>query len=184
MRHILSAPDATGPAGPVAGRVDTVTRYACAVILWAGFTAMLVPTFLNAVLRYTTDSSLVWSEQMVQLVFPWFIMAGAVLAAQHSRHIGVELFIHLIPAEVSRWIRIMVQAIILIACSIVVYYGYEVTMLERGTYFTLIGVSQAWSYGAVLVGYTMLAATALTTAYRILQGEGRAALAEEMSEPL
>ncbi|WP_135078935.1 TRAP transporter small permease [Terasakiella sp. SH-1] len=171
MRHLLSANKATGPLGPVVTLTDTVIRYASAVVLWGVFAAMLIPTFLNAFLRYTTDSSLVWSEQVIQLVFPWFIMAGAVLAAQHNRHIGVELFVSLLPDSVAKALKGVVQLIVIAACVIVVWYGYEVTMFERGTYFTLIGVSQAVSYASLVVGYSLLAITALTTLYRLYMGE-------------
>lgn len=182
MRDIIFATDAAGPFGPAVTAIDNAVRVICALILWITFVAMLAPTFANAVLRYTTNASLTWSVEVVQLTFPWFIMAGAVLAAQHGRHIGVELFVTLIPARLSRWIAIPVQMLIVLACGTVAYVFIGFGTFEGGmefaagdVAFTSIGVSQSWSYLAILFGYVALGLTALMSIYRLSVGmESRA----------
>lgn len=177
MREIIITPAATGPLGFVVTHLDTSVRVICAGILWVTFLAMLLPTFANAVLRYTTNASLVWSVEVVQLIFPWFIMAGAVLAAQHGRHIGVELFVTLVPKKLTRFISVPVQFLI-VASSLSVSYVYlGFGMFEGGMgyaagdiAFTSLGVPQAWSFLAILVGYLLLGVTALVTIYRLVTG--------------
>jgi TRAP-type C4-dicarboxylate transport system permease small subunit len=178
MRHILIASPATGPIGPVITHLDTATRITCAVILWTCFLAMLIPTFANAVLRYATNASLVWSVEIVQLTFPWFIMAGAVLAAQHCRHIGVELVLGLVPDRMKPLITIPVQALILLTCGAVIYVYLGFGMFEGGmefaagdVWFTSLGVPQSLSYLALLVGYALLGLTAITNIYRQICGD-------------
>ena len=164
--------------GSAVGLIDTSVRLSCAVILWVTFCAMLFPTFFNAVLRYTTNASLAWSVEVVQLTFPWFIMAGAILAAQHSRHIGVELFVSLVSKSLRRLISILVQLIILVASISVIYVYIGLPPFDGGmgfaagdVAFTSLGVPQSWSYLALLLGYIFLAATTLTTIYRHIYGE-------------
>ncbi len=178
MRQLILADEATGPLGPVVNAVDTGVRVACALILWATFLAMLLPTFANAVLRYTTNASLNWSVEVVQLTFPWFIMAGAVLAAQHSRHIGVELLVNLLADRPARWLAIVVQGLVLIACFAVIYVYLGFGEFDGGmafaagdVQFTSLGVPQSWSYLALLYGYAGLGLTCLATAYRLILGE-------------
>ncbi len=166
---LLLAERPPGVLGAAVQLIDNVIRKLCAIILWVSLLAMLVPTCLNAALRYLSDSSIVWSEQLVNCLFPWFVMAGAALAAQHARHIGVELLPALLPRVAVRWLYLLVHLIIIAACSIVVWYGSEITMLERDTAFTLIGVSQAWSYLALVVGYCLIGVTSLTGVYRLFQ---------------
>ncbi len=175
MRDILIAPKSAGPLGPAVRAVETAVRVACAAILWLAFAAMLIPTFANAALRYTTNASLTWSVEIVLLVFPWFIMAGAVLAAQHGRHIGVELFVGLLPARLARWIAVPTQALIAASGLAVahVYLGFGIyeggmEFAAGDVAFTSIGVPQSWSYAAILAGYCGLALTALTTLHRLL----------------
>ena len=154
--------------GALVQRVDSVVRWLCALVLWLALPAMLIPTSVNAALRYLSDSGLVWSEQWVNFLFPWFVMAGAGLAAQHSRHIGVQLLPSLIKPSAGRALRTGVHLVIVMACVVIVWYGYEVTMFERNTMFTLIKLSQAWSYLALLVGYTLIGLTSLTGLYRVI----------------
>lgn len=146
--------------------VDWVVRWVCAVILWVGFGCMFFPTLINATLRYTTNQSLVWSEQIVQLVFPWFIMAGAVLAAQHSRHIRLQILYMLCPPKIIIGVESVTTFVVFSACLLVVFYATQVTLLEKNTFFTLLNVTQAWSYAALVVGYSGLAVTNMTGLYR------------------
>ncbi|WP_104401439.1 TRAP transporter small permease [Vibrio penaeicida] len=177
VKALLVAPHCTGWLSPVVQPLDTLIRYACAVTLWVSFLVMLLPTFFNAVLRYTTDSSLSWSVEIIQLIFPWFIMAGAVLAAQHSRHIGVSFFLSICSERIAKYMTLFVQQLILIGCITVCYVYLGFGEFEGGmefaagdVAFTSLGVSQSWSYLALLVGYMLLGLTALTTFYRILVG--------------
>lgn len=178
LRQIIVADQATGPLGPVVNAVDTCIRAICAAILWATFLAMLLPTFANAVLRYTTDASLNWSVEIVQLTFPWFIMAGAVLAAQHNRHIGVELVASLLADKPARWVALLVQVLVLSACLAVIYVYAGFGQFDGGmefaagdVQFTSLNVSQGWSYLALLIGYAGLGLTTLAVAYRLIAGE-------------
>lgn len=187
MRELLQSPNATGPLGPVVTHLDGAIRWVCGIILWVTFLAMLLPTFANAVMRYTTDASLNWSVEVVQLVFPWFIMAGAAMAAQHGRHIGVELFVALLPVKIARWIAIPVQLIIFAACLTVIYVYLGFGMFEGGmeyaagdVSFTSLGVPQSWSYAALLFGYVLLGLTALSTTYRLISG-GRTRIEDELA---
>lgn len=177
MRSIIIAPPAAGPLGPVVTAIDTFVRVVCAGVLWATFLAMFLPTLANAVLRYTTNASLVWSVEVVQLTFPWFIMAGAVLAAQHQRHIGVELFLALVPKRLTRFVSVPVQVLVVLACLAVCYVYLGFGMFEGGmgfaagdVAFTSLGLPQSLSYLAVLFGYLLLGVTALATIYRLLTG--------------
>jgi len=178
MRQLLIASPAKGPFGPFVTLIDTAVRMLCAGTLWVCFLAMLLPTFANAVLRYTTNASLVWSVEVVQLTFPWFIMAGAVLAAQHSRHIGVELVMTMIADRWKPLITIPVQILIVVVCGAVLYVYLGLGMFEGGmdfaagdVSFTSLGVPQSFSYLAIFAGYTLLGLTAITNIYRQLAGD-------------
>lgn len=177
MRDIIIAPPAAGPLGPAVMVVDTAVRAACAAILWVTFVTMFLPTLFNAILRYTTNASLVWSVEAVQLTFPWFIMAGAVLAAQHQRHIGVEVLVALMPKRLARFITIPVQVLIVLASLTLCYVYLGFGMFEGGmgfaagdVAFTSLGIPQSYSYLAILFGYFFLGLTALATIYRLAAG--------------
>ena len=45
----------------------------------------------NVALRYVAGTSLASASELPELLFPWMIMAGVVLAAQHGSHIAVVI---------------------------------------------------------------------------------------------
>jgi len=175
LRQLIIAPRAAGPCGAFVAGVDTLIRGICAIVLWLTFVAILAPTFANAVLRYTVGASLVWSVEIVQLTFPWFIMAGAVLAAQHGRHIGVTVFIARLRPAFARILRVLVQLFILLACFAIISVYLGLGEFEGGmafaagdVIFTSLGVAQSFSYLALLCGYILLGLTAVVSIYRLL----------------
>lgn len=175
LREILIAPNGGGACGGVVAVIDTALRLTCAFVLWLTFLAMFLPTLANAVLRYAANTSLVWSVEMVQLTFPWFIAAGAALAAQHGRHIGVAVLLNALPAKAGRVLTAAVQAPVFAACCAILYVYTGQGIFEGGmafaagdVAFTSLGVPQSWSYSALLAGYGMLGISALTSAYRLL----------------
>ena len=56
-------------------------------MLWVSTSVIFVILCGNTVLRYATGSSLQWGNEVPELLFPWLVMAGVVLAAQHGAHI-------------------------------------------------------------------------------------------------
>ena len=174
LRDILLAPAAGGALGGIVARTDTALRFICAVILWISFAAIFIPTFANAVLRYTTNSSLAWSVEIAQLVFPWLIAAGASLAAQHGRHISVAALFDILSEKMRRRLSAVVHSLVLVACCAILYVYTGQGRFEGGmefaagdASFTSLGVSQSWSYLALPAGYFMLGLTAITSAYRL-----------------
>lgn len=181
LRDILLATPAPGVLGGIVGKTDSAIRIISGVILWLSFLALFLPTFTNAILRYTTSSSLIWSVEIAQLTFPWFIAAGAALAAQHSRHIKVEFLLALLPPRSLRFILIAVQLLILLTCGGILYVYLGFGSFEGGmkfaagdVAFTSLNIAQSWSYLAILAGYSLLALTALTTGYRLCFEAGAA----------
>ena len=62
--------------------------WVCAVILYITFGAIFFILCSDVFLRYFAGSSLRWASEIPELLFPWLVMAGVVLAAQHGAHIA------------------------------------------------------------------------------------------------
>ncbi|MDB6178459.1 TRAP transporter small permease subunit [Paracoccus sp. Z330] len=174
---MLIAQNARGPLGPLVALIDSAIRLVSAVVLLVTFCAIFLPTLANAILRYSTSASISWSVEIVELTFPWFIMAGAALAAQHSQHIGVELLSSMLTGRLRLWLELVVQTIVILCCGAVVYVFLGFGIFEGGmqfaagnVQFTSLGVPQSYSYLALLFGYGALGVTAVTTVIRLLAG--------------
>mgnify|MGYP000004520689 CR=1 FL=1 len=64
----------------------------------------------NTVLRYASGSSLQWANEVPELLFPWLVMAGVVLAALQGAHIATTVLMEAVPARAARVVRIRAAA--------------------------------------------------------------------------
>ena len=70
------------------GRLSRGISWVCAAILYITFGAIFCILCADVILRYFSGSSLRWASEIPELLFPWLVMAGVVMAAQHGAHIA------------------------------------------------------------------------------------------------
>mgnify|MGYP000709277688 CR=1 FL=1 len=69
---------------PLFKAVDTVISWWCHVVLYITLSVVFVILSVNVCLRYAAGTSLSWASELPELMFPWMIMSGVVIAAQHD----------------------------------------------------------------------------------------------------
>lgn len=99
-------------------RVDAVVAAACRLVLYLTTTAIFLILTSNVFLRYGAGSSLSWASELPELLFPWLIMSGVIIAAQHGSHIAVVIVTQKLPEPARRGV-IVTGALAVIAC----YWG-------------------------------------------------------------
>ena len=65
----------------------------CQATLWLTMALIFVILCANTLLRYTTGSSLQWGAELPELLFPWLVMAGVVLASEKGAHIATVFLV-------------------------------------------------------------------------------------------
>ncbi|SDC96454.1 TRAP transporter small permease [Ruegeria marina] len=85
--------DVTGQSESAFGRViNNIEETAIAVIL--GLMTLL--TFINVVLRYVFNSSLIWGLEVVLILFAWLVVFGVSYCVKVTAHLGVDVVINLL----------------------------------------------------------------------------------------
>ena len=79
------------------GPVDRAITAICRVVLWLSTSVIFAILVANTVLRYATGSSLQWANEVPELLFPWLVMAGVVLAALRGAHITTSFLVEKLP---------------------------------------------------------------------------------------
>jgi len=69
------------------------------VVLWLSTVVIFGILVANTVLRYATGSSVQWANEVPELLFPWLVMAGVVLAAVHGAHITTTFLMEALPVR-------------------------------------------------------------------------------------
>ena len=150
----------------------------CRAVLWISTSVTFVILCANTVLRYATGSSLQWGNEVPELLFPWLVMAGVVLAAQHGAHITTTFLIEKLPFAVRRpvsalaWVGVCVLYAVL---SVATFRMLEIVHDEKSPILQIPG---SVTYGCVLGGMVMLSVLAVFSAWRAWKTTDQPATAE------
>ncbi|MCB2110987.1 TRAP transporter small permease [Albidovulum sp.] len=89
--------------------VDALEETFIAVILGA----MTVITFVNVVLRYVFNSSLIWGLELTSALFAWLVLFGMSYAVKTTAHLGVDAVINVLPQRGRRILALLAAALCL-----------------------------------------------------------------------
>lgn len=143
----------------------------CQGVLWVSTTVIFCILVANTVLRYVTGSSLQWANEVPELLFPWLVMSGVVLAAQQGAHIATTFLMEALPAAAGRWVATgawLVVAALYATLALATARMLDVVHDEKTPILQLPG---SITYACVMVGMAMLAVLALQSAWRALRAD-------------
>lgn len=155
----------------------------CRAVLWVSTSVIFVILCGNTVLRYATGSSLQWGNEVPELLFPWLVMAGVVLAAQHGAHITTSFLVAKLPFATRRplaalaWLGVAALYGVL---SVATFRMLEIVHDEKSP---ILQVPGSVTYACVMGGMAMLAVLALLSAWRAWQTSDEPADSAELHVP-
>ena len=119
------------------------------ILLLAGMSIII---FTNVCLRYLTDVSLPWAEEVGRYMMIWLTLLGAGPVLRSGGHIAVENFQDLLSPRLAAALRLFVSALLFMLFAILVWQGwiYMQRTLLQTTPVTQIPF--AYIYGAFFVG--------------------------------
>lgn len=141
----------------------------CRVLLWVSTVVIFVILVANTVLRYATGASLQWANEVPELLFPWLVMSGVVLAAAHGAHITTTFLMDAVPATLRRWATIgswLVVAALYGTLALATFRMLDIVHDEKSP---ILHVPGSLTYGCVMVGLLMLGLLALKAAWNAWQ---------------
>ena len=109
--------------------VNELEETAIAILLGA----MTIITFVNVVMRYVFNASLIWGLELTLALFAWLVLFGMSYAVKVTAHLGVDAIINILPQRSRR-----ILALIAAACCLI--YAF---LLLKG----------AWDYWAPFAGF-------------------------------
>ena len=125
-----------------------------------------------------------WANELPELLFPWLVMAGVVLAAERGAHIATVFLIEVLPPQARRIVVVtgwFVTAGLYAVLSTATYNLLEIVHDEKSP---ILHVPGSVTYGCVMGGMVMLALLALQAAWRAWRAEPVSALSEgEVQSP-
>lgn len=117
---------------------------------------MALIVFANVVLRYATNGSLVWAEEVARYAMVWLALLGAGPVLRTGGHIAIENLQDVLPQPAARAIR---AAIVAALCGLgigMVVMGIQYMQRAQYQLTASTQVSFAYVYAAMPVGGALL----------------------------
>jgi len=156
----------------------------CRVVLWVSTSVIFVILCGNTVLRYATGASLQWGNEVPELLFPWLVMAGVVLAAQHGAHITTTFLMEKLPFTARRPLAALSWLGVAALYAVLTLQTFRMLEIVHDEKSPILQIPGSVTYACVMGGMAMLALLALFSAWRVWQiSEQPAASAESPQVP-
>lgn len=94
------------PSGAVGRFIHSLEETIIAFILGA----MTLITFVNVVLRYVFNNSLIWGLEVTLILFAWLVLLGISYGFKVTSHLGVDAIINLLPDRGKRTMALISAA--------------------------------------------------------------------------
>lgn len=140
-------------------KVKTFERYFLAANRWALIAllaVMAVIIFTNVALRYLTNQSLEWAEEVARHMMIWLTFLGCGPVLRYGGHIAVENLQDALPRALAVAMRAVVATLLMAFFGFMIWYGW--LYMER-TQYQLTAATQipfAYVYSAMLFGGVLL----------------------------
>jgi TRAP-type transport system small permease protein len=138
----------------------------CRSVLWLSTAVIFVILSANTVLRYATGSSLQWANEVPELLFPWLVMAGVVLAAVHSAHIATTFLMETVPAAVRRVVSVLSWLVVASLYGTLAAATFRMLEIVHDEKSPILQLPGSLTYGCVMVGMALLGLLALQSAWQ------------------
>lgn len=168
VTHSPNTVMANGLTGSVVKWVDSSIVVTGSVIAISALVIMFVSLMAEVIVRYLTNQGMGWPTEMPNILFPWLVMSGIVLAAQRGQHIAVGAINTLLGTVGNRILMLALQALVAATFFYLAWVGLDVLEITGSEVYPVTGISSRWAYMALIVGFVGLGITALSTFVRLL----------------
>ena len=146
--------------------IDGAVQSVCRWILYATMVFLFLVLSVNVALRYIGGTSMQWAGEVPELVFPWMVMAGVVLAAQHGTHISIVWLTEKFSAPVRRFFSLLNATLLFAGYGFLTWGTWTLLPIVHTEHSHVLGVPSSVTYGCMMLGFTALMLTSLTQALR------------------
>ena len=120
--------------------------------------AMSVIIFTNISLRYLTNESIEWAEEVARYLMVWLTFAGAGPVLRYGGHIAVENLQDSLPIKWARALRVLIALMLTSFFIFIIWYGAIYVNRVQFQTTPTTQISMSWVYASMPVGGVLLLA--------------------------
>ena len=161
-------------------RYDTLFLRVNRAALIAMLAAMALMVFTNVALRFTTDQSILWVEEVSRYLMIWLTFIGAGLVLRYGGHIGIDTLQERFPAQAPK-LRAVIFVLLVAFFAFMTWIGTRYAMLTWGQTTPVLQIPVGAVYLALPIGFGLLVVHLLLMAAPYVRA--RAVLTDESFDP-
>jgi TRAP-type transport system small permease protein len=150
-------------------KLESIITRGCQIILWLTISVIFVILCTNTLLRYVLGSGMQWANEVPEMLFPWLVMSGVVLAAVHGSHISTTFLRDKLTPSAQRWLSVVVWAAVTLLYGTLCVATAKMLPVVHDEKSPILGIPASVTFGCVLLGMFCLMLLALKdaiTAYK------------------
>lgn len=125
-----------------------------ALILILG--AMSILVFANVSLRYLTNFSITWSEEVARYLMIWMTFVGAGLVLRFGGHVAITNAQDAMPKPVQRILRVAIAILLFAFFAVMLWMGHEYMGRTQAQLTPATRISFSYVYAAMPIGFILL----------------------------
>lgn len=138
----------------------------CSAVLWITTLAIFSILSANTLLRYVNGSSLQWANEVPELLFPWLVMSGVVLATEKGSHIATVFLVDSVSEKTRRIIAIFSWVMVAMLYASLVKATWSMLEIVHDERTPILQVPGSVTYACVMIGMGFVGILALLSALR------------------
>lgn len=137
-------------------KLDAIITKGCQLILWLTMSIIFSILCINTLLRYVFGSGMQWANEVPEMLFPWLVMAGVVLAAVTGSHITTTFLRDKISPHAQRWLSMLVWGLVTVLYATLSLATFKMLSIVHDEKSAILGVPQSVTFGCVMLGMLCL----------------------------
>ena len=127
--------------------INSTVKYILVILM----ITMTILTFYQVVTRYVFNNPPSWSEELVRFLFVWASFIGAGIGIKEHVHIGIDVFVNLLPEKYRRSAVVLVNLIIIGFGIFLIFSSLPVVKMTNRQLSPANGIPMSYIYFSVVI---------------------------------
>ncbi|WP_432696932.1 TRAP transporter small permease [Marinobacterium sp. YM272] len=149
--------------------------------------SMTLLVFAEVVARFGFNAGIHWAQEATLLLSGWFVLFGASYGVKVGAHIGVDVFVRMLPSKLYRAVTLFAILLCVGYCILFLIGSWEYVMKMK-----MIGIEledipvPKWTASTILIiGFALLIIRFLQLGWKVIRGEAEGfSFADEAEESM
>ncbi len=135
--------------------------------------SMTLLVFAEVIARFGFNSGIHWAQEVTLLLAAWFVLFGASYGVKVGAHIGVDVFVKMMPPGTHRFFTLVAVTLCLVYCGLFLYgsWIYLSKMKMIGIEMEDLPVPKWIPMSILVIGFVLLIFRFLQLGWKVVKGE-------------